>query len=264
MKINIEKLRIDGDTQSRTSIQEKTIMEYTELLMEGVKMPPVRAFFDGLDTWLADGFHRYHAHRRAKLKEIECEITKGTKRDAKIYSLGANHDHGLPRTNEDKRKSVITCLEDIELSMLSDHEIARICKVSHMTVGRIRKELELAKDDKKKAKKLEQVPKVSKKDEVLGEETRDEKLQELSTENSFLLKENLKLRDQIAVGQLELPENEKMEVAETLETLRAEVSRLQSLLDAMTISRNDFQQKAADAINQVKYWKKRAEKAERK
>ena len=76
--------------------------------------------------------------------------------------------------------------------------------------------------------------------------------------------ENIKLRDKIAVGQLDIPEEEKVEIAETIESLRAEVVSIQTQLDAMTISRNDFQQKAADAIQQVKYWKRRAEKSEKK
>jgi len=260
MKINIEKIRIDGDTQSRTTIQEKTVQNYTEVLLDGVKMPPIKLFYDGLDWWLADGFHRYFAHKRAKINEIDCDITKGTKRDAKIYSLGANHDHGLPRTHEDKRKSVMTCLEDIELCDLKEREIARICNVSHTLVQRIKKELDLKKEIKPKVQKAE--PQVALMPEE--EEYEDDKLHELATENKALQKENLQLRDKIAVGQLDVSEEDKISVEETIESLRAEVERLQAELDAMTISRNDYQQKASDAISQVQYWKRRAEKSEKK
>jgi vacuolar-type H+-ATPase subunit I/STV1 len=260
MKINIEKIRIDGDTQSRTAIHEKTVQDYTEVLLDGNKMPPIKLFHDGLDWWLADGFHRYFAHKRAKINEIECDITKGTKRDAKIYSLGANHDHGLPRTNEDKRKSVMTCLEDIEMCDLKEREVARICNVSHTLVQRIKKELDLKKEIKPKVQKVE--PQVALMPEE--EEYEDDKLHELVVENKALLKENTQLRDKIAVGLLDVSEEEKIEVEETIESLRAEVERLQSELDAMTISRNDYQQKAADAISQVQYWKRRAEKTEKK
>ena len=260
MKINIEKIRIDGDTQSRTAIHEKTVQDYTEVLLDGVKMPAIKLFYDGVDWWLADGFHRYFAHKRAKINEIECDITKGTKRDAKIYSLGANHDHGLPRTNEDKRKSVMTCLEDIEMCDLKDREIARICNVSHVLVGRIKKELDLKKEIKDKPK-LVKVPEADVEEFV---EYVDDKLHELAVENKALQKENLQLRDKIAVGQLDVSEEDKISVEETIESLRAEVERLQAELDAMTISRNDYQQKASDAINQVQYWKRRAEKTEKK
>ena len=103
--------------------------------------------------------------------------------------------------------------------------------------------------------------------ETVEEETEeyvDDKLHELVTENRALQKENLQLRDKIAVGQLDVSEEDKISVEETIESLRAEVERLQAELDAMTISRNDYQQKASDAINQVQYWKRRAEKTEKK
>ena len=262
MKINIEKIRIDGDTQSRVSISEKTVQDYTELLLDGTKMRPIKLYYDGIDWWLVDGFHRYFAHKRAKINELECEIIKGTKRDAQTYSLGANHDHGLPRSSEDKRKSVMRCLNDVEYCELSEREIGKICNVSRMTVGRIKKELQLIKEIKNTPKALPNPTEVS----LVPQEEKyeDDKLHELTVENQFLTNENIKLRDKIAVGQLDMPEEEKVEIAETIESLRAEVVSIQTQLDAMTISRNDFQQKAADAIQQVKYWKRRAEKSEKK
>ena len=253
MKINIEKIRIDGDTQSRESLKEATILDYTEKVLAGEIFKPIKIIYDGKDWWLADGFHRYFAHKRAKVNTIDADISNGTKRDAWIYSLSANGKHGLPRSNEDKRRSVMRALNDIELCDKTNIEIAKICDVSDMTVGRIRKELELLKDAKKKPK--------TKPVEPPKEEYIQDEVHELRTENQALLTENTKLRDQMAIGVLEIDDEEKITIQETVESLRAEVSRLQSLLDAMTISRNDFQQKAADAINQIKYWKRRAEKS---
>jgi len=263
MKINIEKIRIDGDTQSRVKIHENIVQEYTESLLNKVQMPPVKIFFDGLDNWLGDGFHRYHAHRRAKLTEVDCEISKGTKRDAKIYSWSANSNHGLRRSNEDLRKIVIEVLEDVELGSKSNREIARICKCSDMTVGRIRKELELAKEMAKKPKKVQQVAPNPVYEEPLEDETFNEKLEELVVENSALMQENVRLRDAIAVGKLELPEEEIADVQETIKSLRLDLAKCEGELQAMTLSRNDYQKKAADAIQQVQYWKRRAEKAEK-
>jgi hypothetical protein len=260
MKINIEKIRIDGDTQSRVSLKEYLIQEYTENYLNGVNMTPIKVFFDGLDNWLGDGFHRYHAQRRAKIKEVDCDVSKGTKRDAKIYSWGANSTHGLRRSNEDLRKSVIEALEDVEIGSKSNREIARICKCSDMTVGRIRKELALKKEMGKKSKKVQQVAPV---EEPLEKETINEKLEELVVENSALLQENVRLRDAIAIGKLDLPEEEITDVEDTINSLRSELSKCQNELQAMTLSRNDYQKKSADAIQQVQYWKRRAEKAEK-
>jgi len=257
MKINIEKIRIDGNTQSRVKIHENIVQEYTENILNGVVMPPVKTFFDGLDNWLADGFHRYHAHRRAKLSEIDADMSKGTKRDAVLYSWGANGHHGLRRTNEDIRKVVIEALDDVEIGSKSNREIAKICKTSDMTVGRIRKELALKNELNKKTKKVQHVAPVV---EDYEEETEDDKITELATENTALQAENIRLRDAIAVGKLNLPEVEISSVEDTITQLRADLSRLEGELESMTLSRNDYQKKAADAIKQVQYWKRIAQK----
>jgi hypothetical protein len=98
-------------------------------------------FKDGNDYWLADGFHRFLAHSRAGKTSIYEEIRIGTKRDAILYSVGANHEHGLRRTNADKRSAVMLVLSDAEWSAWSDNEIAKRCYVSVSFVGDVRKSI---------------------------------------------------------------------------------------------------------------------------
>ena len=64
--------------------------------------------------WLADGFHRYHAHKQAGLDDIRVDLRQGNLREAILYSVGANAHHGLRRSNEDKRRAVLRLLEDPE------------------------------------------------------------------------------------------------------------------------------------------------------
>jgi hypothetical protein len=54
---------------------------------------------------------------------------------------GANESHGLRRTNEDKRRAVVTLLNDEEWSGWSNREIARKCGVSDPFVMQIRSSL---------------------------------------------------------------------------------------------------------------------------
>jgi hypothetical protein len=142
MQLELKNLRIDGGTQPRAAIDEETVAEYAEALREGITFPPVVAFHDGSVYWLADGFHRYHAHRRAGLEKIEVDVRDGMLRDAILHSVGANTEHGLRRTNEDKRKAVITMLThelvstDTEGHPWTNCEIARRCRV---TEGFVRK-----------------------------------------------------------------------------------------------------------------------------
>jgi hypothetical protein len=98
-------------------------------------------FFDGVSFWLADGFHRYHAHRQAGAMEMVADIRTGTQRDAILFSVGANASHGLRRTNEDKRKAVTILLSDPEWGAWSDREIARQCGVGAPLVADVRKSI---------------------------------------------------------------------------------------------------------------------------
>lgn len=136
--LKLDLIRIDGGTQPRASINESVVAEYAEALTEGAKLPAVVVFHDGADYWLADGFHRYHATRRIGALDIDVEIKQGTKRDAVLYSVGANHAHGLRRTNEDKRNAVLTLLRDDEWMAWSDNKIAKACAVDHKTVASVR------------------------------------------------------------------------------------------------------------------------------
>lgn len=129
--IELSKIRIDGGTQQRVSINQETVDAYAEAYAAGQPMPPVHLFYDGATFWLADGFHRLHAAKKAGLDRILEHITPGTRREAILYSLSANARHGLQRTNADKRKAVATMLDDAEWSTFSLRKIAEICGVTH-------------------------------------------------------------------------------------------------------------------------------------
>jgi len=141
MKLELKRLQIDGGTQPRVAIHEETVADYAEALKDGATFPPVVAFHDGVTYWLADGFHRYHAHRRAGLDVIEVDVQDGTLRDAILYSVGANTEHGLRRTNADKRKCIEMMLSDREWSAWADRDVARRCGVDHKTVANCRASL---------------------------------------------------------------------------------------------------------------------------
>lgn len=143
-KINIEAIRIDGGTQSRVELNDDALSDYVDAVKAGAQLPPVTVFFDGVDHWLADGFHRFHAHRQAGKASIAADVRDGARREAVLYSLGANGTHGLRRTNADKRKAVRTMLDDAEWSQWSDRKIADACGVSHTFVALMRKADEVA------------------------------------------------------------------------------------------------------------------------
>ena len=149
--VPIEQIRIDGDTQPRFEIDNDLVAEYVEQLENGTEFPPVTVFFDGADHWLADGFHRYHAHQKLNREDIAADVHEGGHREAILFAVGANAEHGQRRTNMDKYKAVVTMLTNKLVAKgddghpRSDSEIGRLCKVHPVTVGRIRKELSSTK-----------------------------------------------------------------------------------------------------------------------
>lgn len=132
--INIADIRVNGGTQSRASIDRGVVSEYAEAVRDGATFPPITVFFDGASYWLADGFHRYEAYSAAQVYDVPADIRQGTQRDAILFSVGANASHGLRRTNDDKRRAVLTLLNDPEWSSWSNREIARACGVSEYLV----------------------------------------------------------------------------------------------------------------------------------
>lgn len=136
-------IRIDGGTQSRVEIDQDLVNEYAAQMRDFVELPPPVVFFDGSEYWLADGFHRYHAGRSIPLEVMEFDVRTGTRRDAQLYSFGANASHGKRRNNADKRKAVLAMLADTEWSQWSSREIARACSVHHQMVERFRTESSL-------------------------------------------------------------------------------------------------------------------------
>ena len=136
----LSQIRTDGGTQPRAVIDDAVVQEYAEAMREGAKFPPVVVFNDGYDYWLADGFHRVAAAKVARFTEIDADEREGLRRDAVLYAMGANANHGVRRTNADKRRAVTTLLKDPEWAQWSDSEIARRCGVSQPFVGAIRRD----------------------------------------------------------------------------------------------------------------------------
>jgi hypothetical protein len=138
----ISDLVLDPAAQPRSRIDQATVEEYREAAAAGAKFtPPVVAFDDGGRLWVGDGFHRVLATRAAGLEVIEAEVRPGVRRDAVLYSCGANAFHGLKRSPADKRRAVATLLKDPEWGLWSDREVARRAGVSPTYVGEVRREL---------------------------------------------------------------------------------------------------------------------------
>lgn len=124
-EIPLDKIRIDGETQSRAYINQGVAALYAE---EPEKLPPGKAVKDkGGNIWLWEGHHRYHALKQAEVKTMALEITEGTVEDARWLAAGSNKEHaisGLRRSNADKRKAVemaLRCKPDLSNVAIAEH-----------------------------------------------------------------------------------------------------------------------------------------------
>jgi len=142
--LRIADIRTDGGTQPRAELDPDTVAEYVEAMKGGAEFPAVVVFSDGETYWLVDGFHRVDAAKATGRETIPADVREGTRRDAVLYSVGANATHGLRRTNADKWRAVVTLLGDEEWRQWSDNEIARRCAVSQPYVSKLRDQLGLS------------------------------------------------------------------------------------------------------------------------
>lgn len=146
--VPVERIRTDGGTQPRDEIDQSVVDRYAQDYRDGAIFPLIVVFNDGRNYWLADGFHRLFAFRNANPDAVymTVDLRAGTQRDAVLYSLGANATHGLPRSNADKRRAVLTLLEDPEWSRWSDNVIAKKALVSQPFVSTLRRELQASQN----------------------------------------------------------------------------------------------------------------------
>jgi hypothetical protein len=136
-RLPIASIRRDGGTQSRAQLDPAMIRDYAEDMANGDVFPPGIVVDDGENYWLVRGFTRTAAESLG-WAEFDYVVKPGTLRDAILFSLGENADHGLRRTNEDKRRAVLTMLNDPEWGQKSSEWIAKCCHVSHTFVNNLR------------------------------------------------------------------------------------------------------------------------------
>jgi len=146
MPVNVITQNID--TQPRAVIFNDVVEEYADEMLNNIVFPPVDVFFDGSLYWLADGYHRVRAAELASRDKINVVVHDGTKRDAILFSFGANSKHGLRRTNEDKRRAVSRLLSDKEWSKWSNRRLAEIAGVDEKTIRNWREQLDVNTDQR--------------------------------------------------------------------------------------------------------------------
>lgn len=268
--LDLSLIRIDGGTQSREELNQETVAEYAEAYKAGASFPPVIVFFDGVDRWLADGFHRYFGAKAAGVAQIYEEVIPGTKREAVLYSLKANATHGLKRSNADKRKAVQTLLADPEWAAWSDRKIAEVCGVGAPFVGDVRRSICNPITDTQAVRTVERNGKTYTQDtsnigkakvaapsapshvpapvvEPEAEEPDD------YTELDAAHDQITELQSALVVARMgDVPEEQKTQASDHIAALIAELATANATIRALTISRDTYMAENAQMLRQMK------------
>ena len=254
----INQITLDHSLQSRSAMNESTISDYQEIIETSLELPPVTVFHDGEKHYLADGWHRLEAHKRAGRDRVIADIKDGSHRDAFLHALSANATHGLRRSQSDKRRAVQMALEDDEIGRQTNREIAKLCKVSHTFVNSTRESLKQKANRRELVVKTSNWPKTEAKVETFPHDLSDEDIlhepytyhDEALDTITALAEENERLIDRLAITALDATEEEKSQAAETINNLRSDLKLLTIERNSLRDSRNSYQYENAELKRQ--------------
>lgn len=146
MRVRIESLNRTFAQGVREHKDENAVVDYVAAGEKGVELPPVTVFACGGSMFLADGDHRVEAAVRRKQTAIKARVFEHDTADearskARTFAAGANAEHGVKRSDEDKRRAVRSVINEPEFKHTTNRQLAEVCKVGHMMVNQIRREL---------------------------------------------------------------------------------------------------------------------------
>jgi hypothetical protein len=105
--------------------------------------------------YVADGFHRLEAARRAGRETIRCRVHQGSKRDAMVFACFANVRRGLRYQPGDVRRILERLLADPEFAQRGDKQLADELGFSKTYVWSIRQRVQ---DEARLKAELAQIP----------------------------------------------------------------------------------------------------------
>ena len=261
--MKLTEIILDPKLQQRDQLNQGIIDEYTESIKDGAVFPAVTIYHDGTSNFLTDGWKRFYAHQKAGLDDIEVTIINGSWRDALRASAKANKSHGERRNSQTLHNCVMVYLEDFEWAEWSDREIARDAGVSHQLVGKIRKSLGIQKDTVKAIRNDKEVEVNVATQRIKEEAPIHDEFEEIKNALTDIAEENEALTLRLAVAAMEATDEEKGLAQDKLMEMSAQIKTLEATNAALKATSDGYMNKVSDLMDQVKYWKRRAEKAEK-
>jgi hypothetical protein len=139
-------LLLDDAIQPRERLDDQVLREYTENYTaaepDHEPFPPLDVFDVGGTYYVADGFHRLEAARRADRATVPCHVHQGSKRDAMVFACFANVRRGLRYQHGDWGRILERLLADPEIAQRGDRQLATELGVSHTHVWGVRRRVQ--------------------------------------------------------------------------------------------------------------------------
>jgi hypothetical protein len=262
MIININTINIANSYQSREEIDQEMIETFAENMLHGDKFPPVLIYVVDGEKLLADGFHRYFAHKKNNKTSIEVDERASDMDTYILKCTSANNKHGKRPTHKDKVRSLERILKIDEVSSLwSDQDISRHIDVSRSFVYKYRENKPEAIVVERNGKKFTRKTKNTTLKNVIEAPLDEPKETVIEEKNKqvidYLSKEVEALSDKLAVASLDGSEEDKNKAKETIESLREEIRLLQIDNRSLKSSMDKYQAENAQLKKQVAMLTKR-------
>lgn len=138
--LELSSITLDEEIQPRSKITHRVVQEYKRAMSAGDVFPPVIVFYNGLEHWLADGFHRFDARVMMGESEILADVWQGNRHDALLYGVEANIGNDFELSEVDITRNVIKLIGHPNLQKWTDEEIATHCGTDPFQVNRLREQ----------------------------------------------------------------------------------------------------------------------------
>ena len=267
MIININTINIAKSYQSREEIDQTMVEEFAEDMLHGDKFPPVLIYVVNGEKLIADGFHRYFAHKKNNKTSIEVDERVSDMDSYVLKCTSVNNIHGKRPTTQDKIRSLHRMLKIDEVSTLwLDKDIARHLNVSISFVYKHRDNKPEAIKYERGGQKITRPTKNIKLNNVIEAALEEQTETKDSDRNKevidYLSKEVETLSDKLAVAAIDGSEEDKNKAKETIESLREEIRLLQIDNRSLKTSMDKYQAENAQLKKQVAMLTKKLKQAE--
>lgn len=147
--VSLNAILADHEIQSRVEVDMEWVNMLGNIVASGIKLPPIDVFRDPALAknkriyLLANGFHRVTLARKNGDQAIDAVIHEGDRREAILFSIGANVNNGKSLTNADRKKAAYTLLRDPEWTKWTTLQLAKKVGVAPSSITRWRAEIGL-------------------------------------------------------------------------------------------------------------------------